>query len=48
MRAYENHYPIKVSPDMILLLFLQGYSRFMEKYSERVRNLYVNFKGKKH
>ena len=47
MVAYENHYPITVSPDMILLLFLQGYSRFMEKYSERVRSQYVNFEGKK-
>ena len=47
MLAYQNHYPITVSPDMILLLFLQGYSRFMEKYSEKVRNQYVNFEGKK-
>ena len=47
MVAYEQHYPITVSPDMILLLFLQGYSRFMEKYYERVRNQYVNFEGKK-
>ena len=47
MEAYYMHYPITVSPDMILLLFLQGYSRFMEKYSERVRNQYVNFKGRK-
>ena len=47
MIAYENHYPITVSPDMILLLFLQGYSRFMEKYAEKYRNLYVNFNGKK-
>ena len=31
MNAYENHYPIAISPDMILILFLQGYSRFMEK-----------------
>ena len=43
MEAYENHYPITVSPDMILILFLQGYSRFMEKYSEKFRNQYVNF-----
>ena len=47
MEAYENHYPITVSPDMILILFLQGYSRFMEKYSEKFRNQYVNFEGKK-
>ena len=23
--AYQNHYPITVSPDMLLILFLQGY-----------------------
>jgi hypothetical protein len=45
--AYKNHYPITISPDMIWLLILQGYSRFMEKYSELVREKYVNFKGKK-
>jgi hypothetical protein len=32
---------------MILLLFLQGYSRFMEKNSEKFRHIYVNFEGKK-
>ena len=47
MEAYGNHYPITVTPDMILLLFLQGYSRFMDKNSEKVRHIYVNFEGKK-
>ena len=47
MEVYGNHYPITVSPDMILLLFLQGYSRFMEKNTEKLRNIYVNFEGKK-
>ena len=32
--AYKNHFPITVSPDMIWLLILQGYSRFMDKYHE--------------
>ena len=45
--AYGNHFPINVSPDMIWLLILQGYARFMDKYSELVRQKYVNFKGKK-
>ena len=47
MEAYAYHYPITISPDMILILFLQGYSRFMEKHSEKLRNIYVNFQGKK-
>lgn len=47
IEAYKNHYPITVTPDMIWLLFLQGYSRFMEKYHEWARNNYVNFDNKK-
>ena len=47
MKAYGSHYPITISPDMILLLFLQGYSRFMEKNSEKLRNIYVDFEGQK-
>ena len=46
-KAYGNHFPINVSPDMIWLLILQGYARFMDKYSELVREKYANFKGKK-
>ena len=45
--AYKNHYPITISPDMIWILILQGYSKFMEKYSELVRERYVNFSDKK-
>jgi len=45
--AYGNHFPINVSPDMIWILILQGYARFMEKYSELVREKYVTFQGKK-
>ena len=47
MEAYANHYPITISPDMILILFLQGYSRFMENHSEKLRNVYVNFENQK-
>ena len=45
--AYGNHFPITVSPDMIWLLILQGYARFIDKYSELVREKYVDFQGKK-
>ena len=45
--AYKNHYPITISPDMIWLLILQGFSRFMEKYHELVREKFVNFDGQK-
>ena len=45
--AYKNHYPITISPDMIWLLILQGFSRFMDKYHELVREKFVNFEGQK-
>ena len=45
--AYKNHYPITITPDMIWILVLQGFSRFMEKYEDSVRDIFVNFEGKK-
>jgi len=45
--AYKNHYPITVTPDMIWILVLQGFSRYMEKYHDSVREEFVNFSGKK-
>jgi len=45
--AYKNHYPITITPDMIWILVLQGFSRFMEKYENLVRERFVNFQGKK-
>ena len=45
--AYKNHYPITITPDMIWILILQGFSRFMEKYAEQMREKFVNFEGKK-
>ena len=45
--AYKNHYPITITPDMIWLLIAQGFSRFMEKHENLVRERFVNFSGKK-
>ena len=45
--SYKNHYPITITPDMIWILVLQGFSRFMEKYEDSVRDIFVNFEGKK-
>ena len=45
--AYQLHFPIIISPDMIWILILQGYSRYMEKYAENDREKYVNFEGQK-
>ena len=45
--AYKNHFPITITPDMIWLLIAQGFSRFMEKHENLVRERFVNFSGKK-
>ena len=45
--AYKNHYPIVVFPDMIWLLFLQGFARYVDKYHDLLREKFVNFEGKK-
>ena len=45
--AYKNHYPITITPDMIWILILQGFSRFMEEYAEQMREKFVNFEGQK-
>jgi len=45
--AYKKHYPITISPDMIWILIGQGFSRFMDKYHELVRERFVNFSDKK-
>ena len=45
--AYKNHYSITITPDMIWILIGQGFSRFMEKYYNLVRERFVNFTDKK-
>ena len=45
--AFEKHYPITLSPDIIWLLILQGFSRFVYYNAEKVRKYFVNFEGKK-
>ena len=45
--AFKKHYPITLSPDIIWLLILQGFSRFVYYNSEQLREYFVNFEGKK-
>lgn len=47
IKAYKNHYPMVIFPDMIWMLILQTFSRFLDKYHELVRHRIVNFEGKK-
>ena len=45
--AYVNHCPICITPDILWMLIIQGFSRHVEQNSEKLRNKFVNFEGKK-
>ena len=45
--AYENHLPLRLTPDIIWLLIVQGFSHHVNFNSEYLRNRFVNFEGKK-
>ena len=45
--AHCNHYPIRIKPDDIWLLIVQCFSHHVNKNSEKLRNYFVNFEGKK-
>ena len=45
--AHTNHYPIRIKPDDIWLLIVQGFSNHVNENAEELRNLFVNFDGKK-
>ena len=45
--AHTNHLPIKIKPDDIWLLIVQGFVNHVNENSEKLRHLFVNFEGKK-
>ena len=45
--AHTNHYPIRIKPDDIWLLIIQGFSHHVNINSEDLRSMFVNFEGKK-
>ena len=45
--AYENHLPIRLTPDIIWLLIVQGFANHVNYNSEELREKFVNFEGKK-
>ena len=45
--AHTNHYPIIIKPDDIWLLIVQSFSHHVNINSEKLRSMFVNFKGKK-
>ena len=47
LNAYFDHCPIKVSPNIIWQLILNLFSKYVNDYSEELRNIFVNFEGKK-
>lgn len=46
VRAYAEHRPLVLSPDMIWLLISQGFARYVNAHSEEMRNQLVNHAGK--
>ena len=45
--AHTNHYPIRIKPDDIWLLIVQAFSHHVNINSEKLRNMFVDFEGKK-
>ena len=46
-KAHTNHYPIRIKPDDIWLLIVQSFSNHVNQNAEELRNMFVNFSGKK-
>ncbi len=46
INAYVDHRPLVLSPDVIWLTICQGFARYVNAHSEKLRPLMVNHKGK--
>ncbi|OHT05729.1 uncharacterized protein TRFO_26466 [Tritrichomonas foetus] len=46
-QAFEQHRPITISPDIIWILIVQGFSHHVNYNAEKLRSMFVNFSGKK-
>ena len=46
-QAYVKHIPICITPDILWMLIVQGFSRHIDLNSERLRSKLVQFEGKK-
>lgn len=46
-RAYAGHRPLTISPDMIWLMITQGFAAHVDANAESMRNLFVDFEGKR-
>ena len=47
LEAYQNHKSFTLSPDIIWLLIVQGFTRHLDRNHENLRSMFVSFKGKK-
>ncbi len=47
LKAYQEHRPFVISPDMIWLLIEQGFARHIAVHAEKFRNKLVGFQGKR-
>ena len=45
--AYENHLPLRLTPDIIWLLIVQGFAQHVNFNAEKLRDKFVNFENKK-
>ena len=46
MKAYDKHYPLTISPDVIWQMILLGFSKHVNLHAEELRNNFVSHKGK--
>ena len=46
VRAYAEHRPLVLSPDMIWVLISQGFARYVNAHSEQLRDQIVSHTGK--
>lgn len=47
LKAYQNHYPMTISPDIAWLLICQGFSNHVNSNPEKIRSQILSFEGKK-
>ena len=47
LKAYQNHYPLTISPDIAWLLICQGFANHINQNPEKFRSQLVGFEGKK-
>jgi len=46
-QAYKNHFPLKISPDLIWMTIMQGFAQHINKTPEKFRKYFVSHEGKK-